>query len=125
MYLVMLAETKTTISAYESENMLKQFALDIHNSQGNIRRTLTATKREISMVETHEENAQLRSLPKANLHTVYPLHHKGSTRLRSRHHPYIQRVLEGYDKLPPIERRDENETVPFNWWCKGPRLHQD
>ena len=44
MYLAMLAETKTMISAYESENMLKQFALDIHNSQGNIRRKLAAMK---------------------------------------------------------------------------------
>ena len=31
MYLAMLATTKTKISTYESENMLKQFALDIHS----------------------------------------------------------------------------------------------
>ena len=33
-YLVMLAETKTVISAYKSENMLKTFAQDIHSTQG-------------------------------------------------------------------------------------------
>ena len=74
MYLVMLAETKTTISAYESENMLKQFALDIHSSQGNIWRTLAATKREIPAVEMCEETYRLGSLPEANLHKVYPVH---------------------------------------------------
>ena len=74
LYLAMLAETKTTISAYESENMLKQFALDIHSSQGNIRRTLAATKREIPAVKTREEITQTRDLPEANLNKVYPTH---------------------------------------------------
>ena len=75
MYLAMLAETKTMISAYKSENMLKQFALDIHNSQGNIRRTLAAMKHEMLATETHEETPQPRILPEASLHRVYPMHH--------------------------------------------------
>ena len=74
MYLVMLAETKTTISAYQSEDMLKQFALDIHNSQGNIKRILAATKREIPAAETREEIHLPRDLPESNLHRVYPTH---------------------------------------------------
>ena len=74
MYLAMLAETKITISAYESENMLKQFALDIHNSQGNIKRTLAAMKCEILTTETREEIPQPRILPEASLHKVYPMH---------------------------------------------------
>ena len=70
MYLVMLAETKTMISAYQSEDMLKQFALDIHNSQGNIKRILAATKREIPAAETREEIHLPRDLPESNLHRV-------------------------------------------------------
>ena len=70
----MLAETKTTISAYQSDNMLRQFALDIHNSQGNVRRTLAATKREMLAAETREEIYQHRMLPEASLHKVYPAH---------------------------------------------------
>ena len=74
MYLVMLAETKTTISTYESENILKQFALDIHNSQGNIKRTLEVTKCKIPTVEMCKEIPLPRDLPEANLHRVYPTH---------------------------------------------------
>ena len=33
-YLVMLAETKTVISAYESEEMLKSYAQETHSTQG-------------------------------------------------------------------------------------------
>ena len=43
-YLVMLAETKTMISAYESENMLKTFAWDIHSTQGFLQESFAAVK---------------------------------------------------------------------------------
>ena len=33
-YLVMLAETKTVISAYESERLLKAYTLEVHTTQG-------------------------------------------------------------------------------------------
>ena len=33
-YLVMLAETKTVISVYESEGMLESYAQEIHSTQG-------------------------------------------------------------------------------------------
>ena len=93
----MLAETKTMISAYQSDNMLRQFALDRNNSQGNVRRMLAAMKCKILAAEMHEEIYQHRILPEASLHKVYPAHcnqqkNKGKQLDLSKNPPVIEKV---------------------------------
>ena len=73
-YLVMLAETKTVICAYESEGMLKSYAQEIHSTQGQHKEALAAEKHveSAAMMRDHEIEIEL---PVSSIHhKVYPTH---------------------------------------------------
>jgi hypothetical protein len=58
----MLAETKSMISAYESEGILKVFARDIHSAQMYEKETLTAEKRVMLAIEERDDRIKIDSL---------------------------------------------------------------
>ena len=72
-YLVMLAETKTVISAYKSENMLKTFARDIHLTQGLLQESFAAVKR-IGLAAKEHDHYRSKPQVESSYHRVHPKH---------------------------------------------------
>ena len=72
-YLVMLAETKTVISAYESERMLKAYAREVHSTQGHHQESLAAEKR-VGLAARERDEQLNEPQVGSNYHKIYPKH---------------------------------------------------
>ncbi|EDR05483.1 uncharacterized protein LACBIDRAFT_329794 [Laccaria bicolor S238N-H82] len=73
-YLVMLAESKITLSAYKSENLFKSFATEIHSSQGQLRNSFAAEKHVKIAAVTCDEIDKVEPCVEATFHKVYSAH---------------------------------------------------
>ena len=83
-YLVMLAETKTVISAYKSERLLKAYALEVHTTQGRYGNSPAAEERVgLAAKERNERNNE----PQVGLN-----YHKVHSKHRNAH------KVKGFDK---------------------------